>query len=528
MRVSRSAGILLHISSLPGPYGIGELDDRAKAFVGLVADAGVAFWQTLPIGPTGFGDSPYASFSSFAGNELFISTDALVAEGLVGDADASALRRPEGSVDYGALIPAKFALLDRAADAFVRRASGVRRAAYERFVADNASWLEDYALFRALKRDFDGDAARRGLHGSTWTSWPEALALREPEALAEARRENADDAARWKVFQFLFDEQWRALKAHANDRGVRVIGDIPIFAAADSADVWAHRALFALDASGAPREVAGVPPDYFSEDGQLWGNPLYDWDAHERSGFAWWIERLRSAFARFDAVRIDHFRGFESYWAVPGSARTAREGVWRPAPGRALFESVRSALGEGLPVIAEDLGFITPEVRALRDDLGFPGMKILQFGFDAEESGTGLDTANPFLPHNYPRDCVVYTGTHDNDTALGWVEAASAEERVFLAEYVGAGEAALDAEVLAAALVREALKSPAELAVVPAQDLLGLGSPARMNTPSTVGGNWRWRLRPGQLSAEALRDFGALCALYGRRPRTAGARPATR
>ncbi|MCX7023756.1 MAG: 4-alpha-glucanotransferase [Spirochaetes bacterium] len=526
MHVARSTGILLHVSSLPGPFGIGEIGDEARAFVDLLARAGIGSWQVLPLGPTGYGDSPYAAFSSFAGNELLISTDALVRENLLAPADADSLRRREGPVEYGALIPAKTAILAKAAEAFIERATPGRRAAFDRFVIGQNAWLEDYALFMAAKACFDARAETEGVSGATWCNyWPPELALRESAAMAEARDRYRRDSRRRKVLQFLFHEQWHALRDYANARSVRIIGDIPIFVAGDSADVWANRGLFALDARGTPIEVAGVPPDYFSEDGQLWGNPLYDWDAHVRQGFSWWVERIRAALALYDAVRIDHFRGFEAYWAVPNGEKTAREGVWRKAPGRALFEAVRAALGDDLPVIAEDLGLITPEVRALRDDFGLPGMKILQFGFDSSESDSGLDPWNGFLPHNYPRNCVVYTGTHDNDTTAGWLGRATVEELAFLAEYVGLGEregwsesAEPDIPRLTRALVREALKSPANLAVIPMQDILGLGSSSRMNTPSTIGGNWTWRMRSGDFTEELAMKFGAMSALYGRGP----------
>jgi 4-alpha-glucanotransferase len=498
MRSERTAGVLLHPSSLPGKYGIGELGDEALRFVDWLADADQGVWQVLPLGPTGYGDSPYASFSTHAGNELLIALDPLVAEGLLEPADLAPLERlPSGSVDYGALIPLKAAILAKAADAFAARARAPRRAAFGAFLAANAEWLPDYALFMSIKREYDDASMAAGRFGDMWSNWwPKDLALGEKAALDAWRATHADGIRRVEILQFLFFAQWDALRAHAKARGVKIVGDIPIFVASDSVDVWANRELFLLKDDGSPVDVAGVPPDYFSADGQLWGNPLYDWKAHEATGFRWWIDRIRAALRLYDVVRIDHFRGFEAYWAVPAGEKTARTGEWRKAPGHELFKAIRAALGEDIPIIAEDLGLITEEVRDLRDRFGLPGMKILQFAFDFKEGGKGLDPHNAFLPHNYPRGCVVYTGTHDNDTTRGWIDKAADGERAFMAEYLGLRPGAGSAE-LVEGLVREALKSVADLAVIPAQDLLGLGAEARMNVPSTLGGNWSWRLEPG-------------------------------
>ncbi|MBL8966627.1 MAG: 4-alpha-glucanotransferase [Spirochaetaceae bacterium] len=513
MRMNRSSGILLHPSSLPGPYGIGELGSGAFRFVDRLAEAGQRLWQVLPLGPTGFGDSPYAPFSSFAGNELLVSLELLEKEGLLDKADLAPPRPFDPArVDYGELTAWKRPLLETAARRFLAGAGAERRAAYEAFRAREAAWLEDYALFLAIKAEYDELARETGEPSSLWCElWPEPLALRDPAALSAARAARAEAVARIEVLQFLFDEEWTAVKRAANERGIAVVGDLPIFVALDSSDVWTRRELFKLDARGRPLEVAGVPPDYFSADGQLWGNPLYAWKAHEEEGFAWWIRRIAASLQRYDAVRIDHFRGFEAHWAVPAGDRTARHGRWRKSPGEALFAAVRGALGAEIPIVAEDLGFITEEVRALRDGLGLPGMKILQFAFDAAESGTAFDPRNGFLPHNYPEHCVVYTGTHDNDTLAGWLAKAKPEERAYLEDYLGGRP--LDP---ARALLREAWKSTAAWAVAPMQDLLGLGSEARMNTPSTLGGNWAWRLREGEFSAALAAELARLSRLYGR------------
>jgi 4-alpha-glucanotransferase len=514
MRMTRKAGILLHPSSLPNRYGIGDFGPIARRFIADLAEAGQGIWQVLPLGPTGYGDSPYASFSSFAGNELLISPDLLASQGLLDPSDMRNIPAfPKDRVNFGAVIPWKRRLLTRAADAFIEGAAPRRRAAFERFKAAEVEWLPDYAAFRAIKDEYDAAAAIEGKEGALWNNyWPAPLALHDPKALALEKEKCAVAILRYEVLQFLFREQWEALKTAANEAGILIVGDLPIFVAEDSADVWAHRSLFLLDPRGRPIEVAGVPPDYFSEDGQLWGNPLYAWDAHASSGFAWWIARLRSALGLFDAVRIDHFRGFESFWAVPADEKTARKGTWRTAPGAALFAAVRAALGKEIPIVAEDLGFITEEVRALRDGMGLPGMRILQFAFDAGESGNTFDPENGFLPHNYAERTVVYTGTHDNDTLVGWFAQASEAERDYAYRYLG-----YIPEDPSRALIREALKSTAAWAIIPMQDALGLGTEARMNRPSTLGGNWCWRMKEGSFSPGLAAELREMSALYGRR-----------
>ncbi len=513
MHLRRSSGILLHPSSLPGPYGIGDLGPSARRFIDLLVRSGQGIWQVLPLGPTGYGDSPYASFSSFAGNELLISPDILAEEGLIERSELRAVPSfPEDSVDYGAVIPWKRARIMGAADRFLRGASSARKAELAAFREAERAWLPDYALFRAIKDEYDAKAQAEGRVGALWNNfWPEPLALRDEAAIALERERRAPEIARYEALQFFFSEQWRSLKEAANREGIIVVGDLPIFAAEDSCDVWTRRELFLLDGRGRPLEVAGVPPDYFSEDGQLWGNPLYDWKAHEKEGFAWWASRLRSSLRLYDALRIDHFRGFEAYWAVPAGEATARNGAWRKAPGARLFAEMRRALGSEIPIIAEDLGFITDEVKALRDGLGLPGMRILQFAFDLTESGGAYDPRNPFLPHNYAERCVAYTGTHDNDTLAGWLDQASVEERALIVRYLGY-EGADSPE----ALVRELLKSTAAWAIVPLQDILGLGTHARMNRPSTLGGNWRWRMGKGAISDEVAAALKELARLYGR------------
>jgi 4-alpha-glucanotransferase len=513
MHMKRGSGILLHPTSLPGPYGMGELGGSALDFVARLADAGQSLWQVLPLGPTGYGDSPYAPFSTFAGSELLISIELLASEGLIRkDEQFPPFAVDPVRVDFGPLIAWKRPLLDRAAGRFVTGASSSRRASFEAWRKANGSWLADYALFMAIKAEYDSRSQAAGRFGDLWNNWwPRELALRVPGTLESERERRSGAIERIEVLQFLFFEQWLRIKKAANEAGILVIGDIPIFVAQDSADVWTRRELFLLDASGRPTFVAGVPPDYFSEDGQLWGNPLYDWDAHRREGFAWWIARLRASLLTCDAVRIDHFRGFEAYWAVPTGEGTARKGEWVKAPGEELFGKLREVFGAAVPIIAEDLGLITPEVRALRDASGFPGMRVLEFAFDATESGTSFDPGNGFLPHNYIERTVVYTGTHDNDTLAGWLSGASKPERDYIEAYLGFKP--IDP---VRALMREAWKSVAAWAVAPMQDVLGLGNEARMNTPSTLGGNWSWRMQDGAFSKEVASELRAMTRLYGR------------
>jgi 4-alpha-glucanotransferase len=509
MSFPRTCGILLHPTSLPGRYGVGDLGREAYRFLDFLADAGQHLWQVLPLGPTGYGDSPYQCFSAFAGNTLLVSPEALREDGLLADEELSpAPAFPAERVDYGEAGRFKRALLRRACENFRAGAGGESlRAEFETFRAESVSWLGDYALYRALKAEREERA---------WTEWEEPLVRREPAALEEARARLSAEVEAEQFNQFLFFRQWAAVKAYANERGISIIGDIPIFVAHDSADVWSRPHLFKLDGLGRPLFVAGVPPDYFSRTGQLWGNPLYDWDRMREEDFGWWVSRVRALLRQVDIIRIDHFRGFAAYWEIPGGDRTAERGRWVMAPGSELFECVEEELGV-LPIIAEDLGFITPDVIGLRDEFDFPGMRILQFGFST-------DSTNKDLPHNYVRNSVVYTGTHDNDTAVGWFasdpgaasvrSAAQVErEKQFCLAYLDSDGRAINWD-----FIRAAYASVADTALVPMQDVLGLGSEARMNTPATTSGNWAWRLPAGALGAELAGRLRTLAELYGRHP----------
>ena len=492
-RPNRSSGLLLHPTSLPGPFGIGDLGPAANAWVDALVRAKQTWWQILPLGPTGYGDSPYQSFSAFAGNPYLISPDLLARDGLVTRADLDALRTPAGPVNYGTVIPAKAALLDRAWDRFTSGATPTLRGPFEEFQHRHGHWLPDFALFMALK---DGHG------GAAWQTWPDPLRLRHPAPLAAARTRLAGRIGRHQFLQFLFARQWAALKEYAKAKGVKVIGDAPIFVAGDSADVWANPELFLLDADRRQIVDAGVPPDYFSATGQLWGNPIYDWAAAKKTGYAWWIARLKMALSQVDLVRLDHFRGFAAAWHVPAGSATAVKGEWVPGPGADLFHALRRALG-GLPLIAEDLGLITKDVDALRDSLGLPGMRILQFAFS--------DPNNKYLPHHYDSNSVAYTGTHDNDTTRGWYAGLSEKERDFVRRYL-----ARDGSDIAWDMIRLAWGSTADLAISPLQDVLDLGTEARMNTPSKPDGNWCWRALDGALNDGVSDRLGDMTALFGR------------
>ena len=489
----RTSGILMPVSSLPSPYGIGSLGAEAYRFVDFLAAAGQRYWQILPIGPTGYGDSPYQSFSAFAANPYFIDLDALEQRGLLTHDEIARFdfgpEAPEG-IDYGALFRTRFAVLELA----VRRFDAGEDA-FRDFCAANAFWLDDYALFMALK-------AENGMRA--FSLWPKDVRARRPAALAAARARLAGQVRFWQVVQYLFYEQWAALKAYANAKGVEFIGDIPIYVSPDSSDLWADPSLFQVDADGALTEVAGCPPDAFAADGQLWGNPLYDWAHHEKTGFAWWVRRIRYALNFYDILRIDHFRGFDTYYAIPYGAKTAQTGEWRSGPGMKLFRAVKQALGD-VPIVAEDLGELFPSVYELLAESGFPGMKVLQFAFGPGDS--------EYLPHNHPVHCVVYTGTHDNTTAAAWYRTAAPAQRKKAAAYLGLNRE----EGFAAGLVRGALASPGELCIIPLADYLALGAEARINTSSTLGGsNWVWRALPGQLCAANAKKIAALAVLYGR------------
>jgi len=496
----RAAGILLHPTSLPGRFGIGDLGPEAHRWIDTLASARQSVWQVLPLGPTGFGDSPYQCFSAMAGNPYLVSYERLRDDDLLTDADlASAPRLSDSAVEFGPVIESRERMLERAHERFrtsPRDANPVECDEYERFCQEHAAWLDDYALFRALKSQHGG---------RPWPEWSPELARREPDAIASARvrLERAVDAHRFQ--QWIFFKQWRALRDRARGKGIRIIGDVPIFVAHDSADTWAHPELFLLDDRGHPTAVAGVPPDYFAKTGQLWGNPLYRWEAHAHTGFAWWTERMRGALELVDVVRLDHFRGFEAHWQVPSDHPTAEHGEWVKGPGRVLFDAIRGALG-ALPVIAEDLGVITPEVRALRDELGLPGMKVLQFAF-----GSGSD--NSFLPHNHERNAVVYTGTHDNDPTRSWFEHAPAHERDRVMRYLDCDE-----RRVTWSMIRAAQASVAHTAVIPMQDVMELGREGRMNLPGRPEGNWGWRFRWEDIEPWRWEMLKNCAELYGRAP----------
>ena len=490
----RGSGILLHPTSLPGPYGIGDLGPTAYKWVDTLVRAGQKWWQVLPLGPTGYGDSPYQCFSAMAGNPYLISPTSLIELTLIDRGDIPALTFPTDRVDFGPVIEFKVALLEKAWENFKAGRATALQAPFEAFVAAEKSWLDDFGLFMALKDAHGGDS---------WLGWDLPLRLREPAALAEARALHADRARQHQFRQYLFFSAWGQVKEYANAKGVRLIGDIPIFVSSDSSDVWANPEIFLLDAERQPLAVAGVPPDYFSATGQMWGNPLYDWQALRATGYAWWVERFRASLKQVDVVRLDHFRGFEAYWRIPAGMPTAEVGEWEKGPGADFLTAVEAALGK-LPIIAEDLGVITPEVEALRVGFGLPGMKILQFAF-------GGAPEDRFLPHTYAHNCVVYTGTHDNDTTRGWYEAATEPERDFARRYLGR-----DGREMAWDMLRLAWSSVADLAVAPLQDVLSLGTEARMNLPGRASGNWGWRYRAEMLTPFLEARLAELTELYAR------------
>jgi 4-alpha-glucanotransferase len=506
MYFPRAAGVLVHPTSFPGRYGIGDLGGNAYQFVDFLASGHQSMWQILPLGPTSYGDSPYQSFSAFAGNPLLISPDKLVEEGyLPGDTVAEVPAFPTDKVDYGWVIDYKGKLLRQAFDHFEQFARDDQRWAFDSFCAEQAYWLEDFALFMALKNH------HMHQEGGVWNTWPYDIAHRKPEAITWWSNYLAADVRYHKFLQYLFFKQWLELKGYANERGIQIVGDIPIFVAFDSADVWANPGLFFLNDDGSPMVVAGVPPDYFSETGQRWGNPLYKWHEMSQNNYAWWTARLKMSFTQADIVRIDHFRGFDAYWEIPASEATAVIGKWIKGPGQAFFEAMETNLGE-LPLIAEDLGLITPEVIALRDRFQFPGMKLLQFAFGGERN-------SQFLPHTFDKNCVVYTGTHDNDTVIGWFENASEAERTHVLSYMNVQTG----DNIAWDMIRLAFSSVANSAVAMLQDMMNLGTEARMNFPGKPSGNWQWRYTSEMLTGDIARKIGELTLLYGRAPETTDA-----
>jgi len=478
----RASGLLLHVTSLPSPYGIGDVGPAAIAWIDQLCDAGQSWWQALPLGPTGYGNSPYQSLSSFAGNGLLISPDWLIEDGLLRPSDCVAPSFSPSAVDYNTVIPFKHRLLEKAWTNFVTEGSAELRVAFEQFCHEHAPWLEDYALFRALKIRYNG---------AYYLEWPRELIQRVPKALAQVRRELANQVDQVRFAQFLLFRQGARLQKHARTKGVRLIGDLPFFVSPDSSDVWANAELFLLDDQRRPRFLAGVPPDYFSAQGQLWGNPVYNWDRLRETGYRWCIDRLRALLVHVDVIRLDHFRAFAAAWHVPAGSPTAQSGQWVPGPGADFFNTVRKELGE-LPFIAEDLGLITADVCALRDQFQIPGTRVLQFAFDGSSD-------NPYLPHNYPSNAVVYTGTHDNPTSRGWYEVLPPNQRQNLWRYLNLPET--DSREVAWDLMRLAWSSVAALAIAPLQDLLNLGAEARMNVPGRSEGNWSWRCTEELLSA---------------------------
>jgi 4-alpha-glucanotransferase len=503
----RRSGILLHVTSLPGIHGIGDLGDSAYEFIEFLAGSGQKIWQVLPLNPTGYGDSPYQCFSAFAGNPLFINLEALREQGLLSAQDFSnAPNFPDERVAYGQVIAFKQELLRQAARTFFADSAEANRRAFDTFCQENREWLEDFALFMACKK-VHKDVA--------WVHWDPRLCQRDPTVLKEWRNELSSELDFHRFAQFEFFRQWEKVRNLCRRHGISIMGDLPIYVAHDSADVWAHPELFRLDERGRPTAVAGVPPDYFSATGQLWGNPLYRWDVSASSGHRWWIDRCRASLAIFDLVRLDHFRGFEAYWEVPATASTAAEGKWVEGPGAELFRVLQAALKE-LPFVAENLGVITPGVEALRTSFGFPGMSLLQFAFGNDPQGPS------FRPHNYSRELVAYTGGHDNDTTVGWWTSAGVgestrteedirEERDFTRRYLG-----FQNEEVNWVFIRAVLASVANTAIVPLQDVFGLGSEARMNLPGTLSGNWRWRYKPNSLTKEIREKLLALTLLFDR------------
>jgi len=492
---TRSSGVLLHVTSLPGKHGAGDVGPEAYRFVDFLAAGGQSYWQILPPTPPGAGDSPYAARSAMAGNPSLVSLDALVDEGLLDRSEVESARLlNNGRADFAAAAAVRDRLLRRAHRRAIARGRGDLIVDVCRFVEREAAWVEDFALYMALRREH---------RGRPWYDWEPGLIERRPYRLTLWRDRLRREVDFQTFVQYLFDRQWAALKAYANGRGVGIVGDVPIYVALDSADVWAHQSMFTLDFRGRPIVTAGVPPDMFTSDGQLWGNPCYRWEVVAGTGYGWWIERFRRALVLTDLVRVDHFRGFQAGWQVPGTARTAIYGDWVPGPGKELFGHLSAALGD-LPIIVEDLGVITPDVDALRNELGYPGMRVLQFAF-------GGDATNPYLPHNYESNTVVYTGTHDNDTAVGWYRHVAPHVRAHLHDYLGQEPAEANW-----ALIRLALASVAHIAIVPMQDVLGLDTGGRMNLPGTPQGNWGWRLRDDQLDPNVASRLRALTATYGR------------
>lgn len=489
----RTSGVLMPISSIPSPYGIGTMGKQARKFVDFLVKGGQKYWQILPICPTSYGDSPYQSFSSFAGNPYFIDLEYLCKDKLLTKKECESFQWGSNPkyVDYGIMYESRYALLRKVYARFTKK----EPQDFEKFCENEKQWLDDYALFMALK-DANG--------GQAWSNWDKSLRLREKKAMEEATEKYSEEIRFYKMLQYLFYQQWNALKAYANEAGIEIIGDVPIYVAGDSADVWANPEQFYLDENLEPIEVAGCPPDAFSDDGQLWGNPLFRWDVMKKDGYTWWTRRIKAMSELYDIIRIDHFRGFDSFYAIPAKDDTAKNGQWKQGPGMDLFCELEKKLGK-LPIIVEDLGFLTPSVHKLLKDSGFPGMKVIQFAFDSREE-------SDYLPHTYTNHCVVYTGTHDNDTVMGWMKTAPKASVKYAKEYLNLTKE----EGYNWGMMRAAWSSVADMAIVPMQDILGLGSEARINTPSTLGNNWKWRATPEQIDAKVAKKLYHYMQMYGR------------
>lgn len=495
----RECGILLPIASLPSEYGIGAFSKEAYDFIDKLKEAGQNYWQILPVGPTGYGDSPYQSFSAFAGNPYFIDLEQLIKEGLLTKAECrkADFGKDAGTIDYEAIYNNRFLVLRKAYERWKKKVDKPDKELAKLLEADLCEETKEYCFYAAVKKSF-GE--------KNWAEWDEDIKLRRPKAVKRYQEELADEILFFEFQQMEFKKQWSKLKSYAHKQGIRIIGDIPIYVAFDSADSWCHPELFQFDEESRPVSVAGCPPDGFSATGQLWGNPLYRWDYHEKTGFAWWMQRMEYCFDLYDVVRVDHFRGFDEYYSIPAGEETAMHGAWKKGPGLSIFKKMKETFGT-VDIIAEDLGFLTPTVRKLLEDTGFPGMKVLQFAFDSRE------TSN-YLPYFYPHNCVVYTGTHDNDTIRGWYKALDPEDRKLSVDYMnnpGATE-----EEISWDFIRLALASVADLAVIPIQDYLSLDGEARINLPSTLGGNWTWRLKKGQFTPEIIKRCREMNQLYGR------------
>ena len=489
----RTSGVLMPISSIPSPYGIGTMGKQARKFVDFLVKGGQKYWQILPICPTSYGDSPYQSFSSFAGNPYFIDLEYLCKDKLLTKKECESFQWGSNPkyVDYGIMYESRYALLRKVYARFTKK----EPQDFEKFCENEKQWLDDYALFMALK-DANG--------GQAWSNWDKSLRLREKKAMEEATEKYSEEIRFYKMLQYLFYQQWNALKTYANEAGIEIIGDVPIYVAGDSADVWANPDQFYLDENLEPIEVAGCPPDAFSDDGQLWGNPLFRWDVMKKDGYTWWTRRIKATSELYDIIRIDHFRGFDSFYAIPAKDDTAKNGQWKQGPGMDLFCELEKKLGK-LPIIVEDLGFLTPSVHKLLKDSGFPGMKVIQFAFDSREE-------SDYLPHTYTNHCVVYTGTHDNDTVMGWMKTAPKASVKYAKEYLNLTKE----EGYNWGMMRAAWSSVADMAIVPMQDILGLGSEARINTPSTLGNNWKWRATPEQIDAKVAKKLYHYMQMYGR------------